>query len=34
VANRPGDEIGGDWHYRGAIITVGKSTKRNDKSGT
>ena len=30
----PGDEIGGDWYYRGAIITVGKLTKRNDKSGT
>jgi hypothetical protein len=27
-------EVGGDWYYRGAIITVEKSTKRNDKSGT
>ena len=31
---RPDDEVGGDWYYRGAIITVGKTTKRNDKSGT
>jgi hypothetical protein len=34
VKNRPDDEVGGDWYYRGAIITVGKSTKKNDRSGT
>jgi hypothetical protein len=22
IAGRPGDEVGGDWSYRGAIITV------------
>ena len=32
VKNRPNDEIGGDWYFRGAIITVGKSIKRNVKA--
>ena len=34
VKGRPGDMLGGDWYFRGAIITVGKSIKKNDKSGT
>jgi hypothetical protein len=35
VKGRPGDAIGGDWYFRGAIITVASTTKkRNVKSGT
>jgi hypothetical protein len=34
IKGRHNDDLGGDWYFRGAIVTVSKPTKRNDKSGT
>jgi hypothetical protein len=31
IKGRPNDDIGGDWYFRGAVITVKDHPKRNAK---